>query len=39
MLSSTMAVSAGGLLTYTSGGRVYEIVGGNDGQINLRQLN
>lgn len=39
MLSSTMAVSVNGLLTYASKDRIFEIIGGNDGQLNMRQLN
>jgi hypothetical protein len=34
-----MAVSGSGLMTYTSDSGTYEIVGGKDGGLNLRQLN
>ncbi len=39
MLSSTMAVSASGILIYTSDSGVYEIIGGKDGLLNLRGPN
>lgn len=33
-----MAVSASGILIYTSDSGTYEIIGGSDGYINLGQL-
>jgi len=38
MLSSVMAVSASGILTYTSDNGIYEIIGGSSGQLNLARL-
>lgn len=38
MQSSVLAVSAGGTLIYISDSGTYEVIGGTDGQLNLRQL-
>ncbi len=37
--SSVLAVSANGTLIYVSEGKTYQVVGGSEGQLNLRQLN
>lgn len=39
MLSDCMAITRAGVLVYIGHqGDLYEIVGGNDGQINLKEL-
>ncbi len=38
LLSTVMAVSATGILIYKSEGKIYEVVGGAKGGLNLRHL-
>lgn len=38
MLSICMAINSDGILIYLDEGKCFEIVGGNKGQINLRDL-